>query len=294
MILKTWLNPLAICLLALPLAASVAHPRRSPSIQQTPLDHLPALKGDYFKLQSRSVGRPYHIYVRLPESYAADPRRRYPVVYLLDGDSLFPMLAVQHLFLGYDEQLPEAIIVGIAYGSFDPAVNRRSVDFQAPAAGVDAEKAGAPAFQQFLRSELLPAVEARYRTDPERRVLVGQSRGGSFVLYSAFTDPDLFWGRIASNPAFDPGRELFLGRPAAASKQGLGLVVTSGSRDRPALRQAALQWFNAWEKRADAPWQIKAHSIEGGTHAADIANAYRVGMLWLHGAREDAAAGRAK
>jgi alpha-beta hydrolase superfamily lysophospholipase len=148
---------------------------------------------------------------------------------------------------------------------------------------VPAEKTGAPAFQQFLKSELLPAVEGRYRGDPERRVLVGQSRGGSFVLYSAFTEPDLFWGRIASNPAFDPGRERFFGQPAGATRPGLGLVVTSGSRDRAPLREAALQWFHAWEKRSDAPWAIKAHTIEGGTHAADIANAYRVGMLWLFG-----------
>lgn len=269
--------PLAILLLASCAAGQAGGEAAVP----TPLDHLPAIKGDYFRMDSRAVGRPYHIYVHLPDSYAKQPERRYPIVYLLDGDSLYPMLAPGHLLLQIDEGLPDAIIVGIAYGSFDPSVNRRDIDFTGPAADVAPEKAGAPAFQRFLKSELLPAIEARYRADPDRRVLFGQSRGGSFVLYSAFTDPDLFWGRIASNPGFDPGRERFFGTPPTASRKDLGLVVTSASRDRPHLRQGALQWFEAWKGRTDGPWAIEARTIEGATHAADVVSSYRVGMLWL-------------
>lgn len=112
-----------------------------------PLAHLPALSGDYFEQVSKQTGRRYYIYVRLPEDYAkAAPNTRYPVVYLLDGDSLFPLLAPEHLFLTYDEKLPEAITVGIAYGSFDPSINKRDVDFSGPAPGVDPARVGAPAF----------------------------------------------------------------------------------------------------------------------------------------------------
>jgi hypothetical protein len=128
---------------------------------------------------------------------------------------------------------------------------------------------------------LIPQIENRYRADSSRRVLFGQSAGGSMVLYSAFTDPDLFWGRIASNPAFDPGRELFFSPAAPANQGDVGLVVTSGSRDRADLRKAALEWFAAWESVEDKPWSLRTVTIEGGTHAADSANSYRAGMLWL-------------
>lgn len=248
-----------------------------------PLDHLPALSGGYFQIQSAAVGRPFHIYVRLPEDYAKTPDAVYPVVYLLDGDSLFPILAANHLFLHYDENLAEAVVVGIAYGGFGPEVNRRGVDFTGPGEGVAPDAAGAPAFQRFLRDELLPRIEREYRVDPRRRVLFGQSRGGSFVLYSAFTDPDLFWGRIASNPALTPGRERFFGPTAPAARRDLGLVVVSGSRDRPKLRSDALAWFEAWRDRKDAPWAVHPVTLEGGTHSADSTNAYRAGMLWLFG-----------
>jgi hypothetical protein len=274
---------LLICALALSLPPACATPPRpdAAAARVTPLDHLPALKGDYFPIDSAATGRRYHIYVRYPENYAAEPNRTYPVVYLLDGDSLFPILAANHLFLHYDDRLPEALVVGIAYGGFGQPLNKRSIDFNWPGPGVEAGNGGAPAFQAFLRTELLPRVERSYRADPARRILFGQSRGGSFVLYSAFTDPDLFWGRIASNPSFDPGRELLFAAPAAATRRDLRLAVTSGTRDRPRLRQGALEWFSAWGERRDLPWALRAIHIEGGTHAADATRSYREAMLWL-------------
>jgi len=249
-----------------------------------PLNYLPALSGDYFELMSKETGRRYHIYVRLPESYSkAFPETRYPVVYLLDGDSLFPILATEHLFLVIDEKLPEAITVGIAYGSFDPSINKRDVDFTAPADGVKPECAGAPAFHRFLKTELIPAIERRYHADPDRRILFGQSRGGSFVLYSAFTDPDLFWGRIAANASFKADGDRYFQDAPAATRRDLGLVVTSGTRDRPPLREEALRWFNHWDGVTGGPWTIKTVNIEGGTHSADSTNFYRAGILWLFG-----------
>ena len=252
-----------------------------PAEAPRPLDHLPALSGDYFLFESRDVGRPFHIYVRLPEGYDENSSEQYPVVYLLDGDSLFPILAANHLFLNYDDGLPEAIVVGIAYGSFDPETNKRGYDFSAPAPDAGPDQGGAPGFHAFLKSELLPEVESRYRADSSRRVLFGQSRGGYMVLYSAFTDPDLFWGRIASNPAFEPGRDRFFSPATNATRNDLGLVVTSGSRDFPELREAALEWFQEWQTRNDAPWELNAVTLEDGTHAADSPNSYRLAMNWL-------------
>lgn len=269
---------LALLTLSL-MGASVRAQTPSPAV--TPLDHLPALGGDYFRIDSEETGRPYHIYVRYPEGYDPAADVRYPTVYLTDGDSLFPILAANHLFLHYDEQLPEALVVGIAYGGFDPSVNRRNVDFQSPGDGV--EKPGAEAFQQFLRTELIPRIEADYRADSRRRVLFGQSRGGAYVLYSAVTDPDLFWGRIASNPSITPGIESLLELAAEATRTDLGVVVTSGTRDRPDLQAEAARWLDHWENQPARPWRLHRVRIEGGTHAANAPDAYRAGMLWLFG-----------
>lgn len=276
-----WL-PLAAFFLAAAAAAA-----QEPAGQGA-MQHLPAIAGDYFALDSVAASRRYHVFIRYPEGYAAEPDRRYPVVYLLDGDTLFPLLAPQHLLLTYDEQLPEAIVVGVAYGSFDPGVNWRDYDFSAPAPDAGERQGGAPQFLAMLKTELIPQVERRVRADPARRVLVGQSRAGYMVLWSAQADPDLFWGRIASNPSVTPGREqLFIPPATPPTRSDLGVALVSGTRESSETRRTgALDWGRRWEGAADAPWDANLIEIEGGTHAASIGEAYRQAMLWLFGRPE--------
>lgn len=274
-----WLAVLAApSALAAPPAVDAAGQAPARSV---PLDHLPALKGDYFPLVAAATGRVHHVYVRYPEGYDPAAATRYPVVYLLDGDSLFPLLAPTHLFLHYDEQLPEAIVVGIAYGGFDPAINKRGVDFTVAGADTTPEQGGAPQFLAFLREQLLPEVERRYAADPARRILLGQSRGGYFVLWSALADPDLFWGRIASNPAHGPAREKLFEPASPHVRQDLRVVVASGTRDTAERRRIARDWATFWEARAGAPWRVEFIELAGGTHAASIGDTYRRAMLWL-------------
>lgn len=251
-----------------------------------PLDYLPALKGDYFEMRSDEVGRSFHIYVRLPEGYDS-VKEVFPTVYVTDGDSLFPILAAYHLFLHYDEPVPEAVVVGIAYGTFDDKNgNHRATDYSAPPL-IDGEfHGGAATYQAFLAKELLPEIERRYRVDPRRRILVGQSRGGQLVLYSAFTEPDLFWGRIASNPSLTPNREFFFKSPAKARRNDLKLYVASGSRDAKGTRAQTLEWMNFWKNRPHPAWELNTVELEGETHAAGITNAYRAGMIWLFDGRQ--------
>jgi uncharacterized protein len=244
---------------------------------------LPILAGDYFQLKSTILDRTYHIHVACPVGYEPNKAELYPVVYLLDADSLFGVVAASQLFLTYDDQVPKAIIVGIAYGSFARDVNKRAIDFTSYAADTQPGQGGAAAFNTFLGNELIPKVEARYRADPERRILYGQARAGHFVLYSAFNDPDLFWGRIAYNPSFEPGMSRFYQPPSSTSRADLRLIVASGTRDRPNNRAHFRAWQDAWQGKSDLPWQLVMPDIPGGTHAYDTSSAYRTGMRFIHG-----------
>ncbi len=251
-----------------------------------PIAHLPALAGDYFPLDSTQTNSRYHIFVRLPEGYAERPEANWPVVYLLDGDSTFPMLAPQHLFLTYDEGLPEAIIVGIAYGGFGE-INRRGFDFRSVLEG--GGEGGSPAFLRMLEQELLPKIDARYRTDASKRVLVGQSRGGSFVLFAAVQMPALFHGLIASNPSPDYPDLLLhgVGQDMPDMRTNGLLILASGSRDRPLLRHEALEWSRTFATRGDLPWRAKFLDIEEGTHAASLPEVYRRAMLEIFPPKKD-------
>lgn len=249
------------------------------------LTFLPGIAGPYFALDSKSVGRRFHIFVKLPDSYGKEPARRYPVSYILDGDSLFPMLAPEHLFLNYDEGLPEAIIVGIAYGGFTPDINKRDIDFRPMLE--DGSVGGAPKFLAMLESELLPRIAAAYRTDSERRTLFGQSRGGAFVLYAADQRPGLFHAFIASNPGREWNGHLHgFDRAPTSERSGGMLIVASGTRDRAYLREGAIEWGKRIAMRTDLPWHAELVDIPGGTHAASVTRAYRAGMLRAFGIKD--------
>ena len=222
---------------------------------------------DVFTVASEMLERDFHVYVRLPRGYA-DTECRYPAVYLLDGGILFPMLAPFHFMMELDGIAPEAVIVGISYGGlgFENG-NLRSTDYTAPADEPE-YYGGASRYQQFLREELIPMIGARYRTDPDRRVLVGQSLGGQFALYSALTDPGLFWGRVAVNPALHRNVDFFIDLEAERARDASQLFVATGSEEQERFAVPARQWLDAWRSREDQPLELRVETLEGQHHAS--------------------------
>ncbi|HLT37928.1 MAG TPA: alpha/beta hydrolase-fold protein, partial [Enhygromyxa sp.] len=66
---------------------------------------------------------------------------------------------------------------------------------------------GADRFYRILRDEILPHIEAEYRVDASRRILVGHSNGGVFAWYASFRheppEPPLFAAAIAADCGYD-------------------------------------------------------------------------------------------
>jgi len=247
------------------------------------LQYLQAI-GDarYHRVESGIVGRGYHVYVKLPDGYDDAAQTVYPTLYLLDGGELFPMLAAYYRYLNFGEGIPDAIVVGIAYGSATlEGGNYRSTDYSAPSKERE-DWGGAGRFQGFLEKELLPMVEATYRSDPERRIVFGHSMGGQFVLYTALTEPGLFWGHIASNPALHRNLPFFLERFSFSEETGpTKLFVASATLDDPQFRTPAKEWMRQWSERTKKPWQLETVDLDGHTHMSAPPAAFREGMRWL-------------
>jgi predicted alpha/beta superfamily hydrolase len=236
----------------------------------------------YHHIESEIVGRGYHIYVKLPDDYDEAGETRYPTVYVLDGGALFPLFAAYYRYLNFGEEIPDSIIVGISYGSDSVEEgNFRSTDYSAPSEERE-YWGGAGNFQGFLRDELIPFIEVRYRSRPDRRIVFGQSMGGQFVLYTALTQPDLFWGHIASNPALHRNLPFFLERHSYAQETGQSrLFVGSGTLDDPEFHEPAQEWIRHWNERTKKPWRFKTMNLEGQTHMSAPPASFRQGMRWL-------------
>jgi hypothetical protein len=118
-------------------------------------------------------GPTYPLQIYLPPANAG-PRADLPVVYALDGESWFELLAG----IAQSSRTP-FIVVAIGNQAL------RNSDF-VPANQCTAGGGGEAAYFRFMREELTPYVESTFGGHPARRVLLGHSHGGSFVLYALF------------------------------------------------------------------------------------------------------------
>ncbi len=171
-------------------------------------------------IKSKYVRQDFRISVALPHTYPHASRKKYPTVYLLDANWYFGMVTDLARVMRINERFPECIVVGIGYPVDEPLEaagdSVRVLRLRDMSPVVDREPAGALAkelklkhvrtggakrFLQFIKTELIPRMEADYRIDPARRVLAGHSMGGLFVLYALFQEPKLFMGYVAGSPS---------------------------------------------------------------------------------------------
>jgi predicted alpha/beta superfamily hydrolase len=156
----------------------------------------PVTVGQMERIQSAVLGEEREYQVRLPDSYRWAQNRRYPVLYVLDGQTHFFHSAGSIGFLAAQGEIPEMIVVALTS-------TVRIRDFtQTDWASHWVGGGGAENFKRFLSSELIPEVDRNYRTDGFR-VLSGHSAGGQFVLYCLTAEPSLFRGYIALSPSLD-------------------------------------------------------------------------------------------
>lgn len=263
---------LAICA---PLRAAVD------GMPAAPIQHLPVMAAtEYFRHDSPTLGRGFHVFVNRPEHDGSD-RKHLPVIFLLDGDQTFPLMSSYAYYLSFMEEMPPAILVGIAYGTTDPAINRRNHDFTAAAAS-NPDFGGADRFLQMLEDELIPHIEQRFGTDPGQRILVGQSLGGQLVLHAALRRPGLFRLGIAVNPALHRNLDYYLEALHAHPPRANGdwLYVSSAEQDDPRFRAPALTWFAAARATAAAGACLKLESLADETHLSSLPRAFRNAMRW--------------
>jgi predicted alpha/beta superfamily hydrolase len=151
--------------------------------------------------------------IYLPEGYDTS-KATYPVIYVLDGtaneDFLHTAGLVQYLSM-YD-MMPESIVVGIAN------VDRRR-DFTFPTNVAEDKKlvpvsGGSEKFRSFLSTELLPFIEATYRTN-NHRTIIGQSLGGLLASEILIKQPAMFDEYMIVSPSLWWNKESLLKEPLA-------------------------------------------------------------------------------
>lgn len=172
----------------------------------------PITIGETLKLTSKILGEERTILVSTPRGYEQGTAR-YPVLYMTDGDAHLVHTRGTVDFLSRNGRMPDVIVVGVANTNrtrdLTPtkAFRRRADGTPVLVEG----SGGASRFLDFFEKELIPFVEAKYRTAPFR-VLAGHSLGGLFVLTALVERPGLFGASIAASPSLAWDDDVILGR----------------------------------------------------------------------------------
>ena len=132
--------------------------------------------------------------------------KRYPVIYLLDGEAHFHSVSglIQILGTGVNATfvLPEMIVVAITNTNRTRDMTPTHTDKDPtgkPQPGLRAS-GGMANFLEFIQSELAPRIERTYRTAPYR-VFIGHSLGGITTIDALYTMPDAFNAYVAIDPS---------------------------------------------------------------------------------------------
>lgn len=199
------------------------------------------------EMQSRHTGRTYRLYLSQPQGEA--PPQGYPVVYVLDANLFFPLLAQQALMYqphASRDGREAVLVVGIGYPGDAPFdIAARAEDYTPPAPDMSdtgdqlADRhGGAERFLDFLEDEVKPLVRSRYKVDAQRQTLFGHSYGGLFAVYTLLTRPQAFQRYYASSPSLWWNRrhafdllESFAGRE---QRPGVRLMLSVGGVEQPA------------------------------------------------------------
>jgi predicted alpha/beta superfamily hydrolase len=176
----------------------------------------PLIIGETVTLEA--LGQARVVNIILPPDYAAEPEKRWPVIYQLDG------AIGQDLMMGAGlmrwgalwGRSKDSIIVGIETKDRQrellPPTSNKAEHKRWPSAG------GSAAFRAFIADTVKPLVEARYRHDGTA-FLVGESAAGHFVVETWTEAPGLFTGYAAISPSLQWDNEALSRRTLGTAKR---------------------------------------------------------------------------
>jgi len=240
--------------LAVLLAATAC---RSPDMEAVPVH-------DTLTLASRALGETRRINIYLPPEYPAQTATRFPVLYMPDGGIAEDFAHVANTL---DAGIRAGEIAPMLLVGIENTQRRRDMT---PPTTVEKDREVWPVvgesakFRVFIRDELMPEIERRYRANQDTAI-IGESLAGLFIVETFFEAPGLFDTSIALSPS------LWWNAHA--------LVVAAPARLRDRSHRPERLYLSA------------AHEPDIGPHVAALADALKhnapTTLQWQHEPRPD-------
>ena len=184
---------------------------------------------------SPQLGNTRSLTIYLPPSYSQNPLKRYPVLYMHDGQNLFDAGPPSEAWSGsVDEtannlmsngQMDEVIIVGI-----DNTANR--IYEYTPCCDPQYGGGGSDMYERFLLETVKPYIDQNYRTltTNKNTAIIGSSLGGLVSTYISRRHPEVFSKSGGMSSSFWWNNQaLTLQVEAATSKVAVSFYIDAGT-----------------------------------------------------------------
>jgi len=230
------------------------------------------------------LGNHRDILVLVPPGYedVENQDRRYPVLYMHDGQNLFDAATS---FIGVEWSVDETVARMVEAGQVQPVIvvgieNTPERVFEyTPAPDKSRGGGGASLYADFVVNELKPFVDRTYRTMPDRdhTGVAGSSLGGLVSLYLAWSHPDVFSRVAAMSTSYAWADEHIVGflagnspPPGARVWIDMGTAEDRSDRDRdevPDIVQLHRRVRDIlMEKGMSIPGSLRYVEAEGAVH----------------------------
>ncbi|HSG43546.1 MAG TPA: alpha/beta hydrolase-fold protein [Anaerolineales bacterium] len=262
------------------------------------------LGSELHTLRSKDTGKPYRITIGLPFEYYDKPSKKWPVIYLVDGNWYFGMVTDMVRVMALCETTTDAIVVGIGYPNnkkkkrFHEDVFRRDFDLT-PIANEKFEKedgdfinrkvntGGVNKFINLIQHELMPFVNKKYRVSPGKRVLVGHSFGGLFAAYALLEKPRLFTHYLVCSPSLWWHDQYMFDREKDFAKRHRQLkanvYLSAGDLEENAnsgMASNTLRFSAILQSRSYKGLNIVQEIFNAKKHCEVVAPSYQAGLKW--------------
>ncbi|MBC7978071.1 MAG: alpha/beta hydrolase [Myxococcales bacterium] len=162
---------------------------------------------------SPQLGNSRTLLVYLPPSYAQNPLKRYPVLYMHDGQNLFNAATSS---FGTEWRVDENINALVNAGQMDEVIvvgayntSNRIWEYT-PCCDVDFGGGGAATYERFLIDTVKPFIDGSFRTLSAKAntAVMGSSLGGLLSFYIARRNPTVFGKAGCMSSSFWWNREM--------------------------------------------------------------------------------------
>jgi len=205
------------------------------------------------------------ISVYLPHSYE-DSEKRYPVLYMLDGQNIFDSKTAYAGEWEVDEFMNknnfEQIVVAIAHG------NEKRIEELTPFVNEKYSSGSGDEFSKLLLLTIKPYIDQHYRTlsDAPNTSIAGASLGGLMAYYVLLKHPEVFSKAIALSPSFWINPEIYDLTTATTIPTSSVFYIATGADEGELMLTSYKTMLNALINKGVYHKQLFMERVEGGRH----------------------------